>query len=468
MLPKVLLLSTALLLTQTAPAFADAKDDRIAAMETQMRLMMQEIESLKAERAAEKLTIQQEQSALKQQVETKIQALETKTDNAVANISPAAGNIKLDNDVTVSMKGATPKITKGNFSWQPTGRIHIDAGAIDDDRVDNPNSTEVRRARLGAKGSFDKDLEYKLEVDFAGSSTSLNDAYINYSGIKNTDITVGHFKPAYSLEETMSSNDLTFIERSSAVDSFTSSRKIGLGFNTRGENWTGAAGIFGAGANTESNDDEEWSIAGRVTAAPIKNNNKVLHLGASAAYREPDQENDRFDFDATAENRIQGNDSVSIVLNDADNAQVYGLEAAAVLGPLSLQGEYVRADVNNRGGQDPSFDGYYAQAAYTVTGETRPYKSSKGAFGRIKPDNPLDPSKGDWGALELAARYSTLDLNDSGLTGGELDTVTLGANWYLNNNIRFLGNVIFVDTDNNAPIPDDDPTIYIMRSQVVF
>ncbi len=464
---KALLTTTALLCVMTSPALADAKDDKIAAMEAQMKIMMEEIQTMKAERAAEKAEAKAQQTAL----HAKVNAIEVKTDAAVANIAPAAGingNGANNNDVKITMKGGTPKFEKGHFSWQPTGRIHLDAGQIDDDKVDNPNSTEFRRARLGMKGSFAKDFNYKLEVDFAGNRTSINDSYLNYSGVKNTNITIGGFKPSYSLEEAISSNDLTFIERSAPVDSFTSGRKLGAGFKTYNKNWTAAAGIFGGNIGTQSSDDEEWAIAGRVTGAPINDGAKLIHLGASAAYREPDQANDRFDFDARAENRLQTSDSVSIVLNDAEDAQVYALEGAAGVGPLSIQGEYVRAEVNNRGGQDPSFDGYYGQLAYTLTGESRAYKTSKGAFGGIKPNNPFDPANGDWGAFEMAARYSTLDLNDSGLNGGELDTVTLGANWYLNNHIRFMGNVIFVDTDENAVVADDDPTIFITRSQINF
>jgi len=455
---KTLFLMTVFITASTSNALANTKDDKIATMEAQMRVMMAELETIKAERAAEK--------AEQQMLRDKVRALETKTDNAVATIAPAAG---ANNDgVDISMKGGTPKISKGEFSWQPTGRIHLDAGHIDDDQVDNPNSTEFRRARLGMKGKVSDDFGYKLEVDFANNGTSLTDAYINYSGIQNTDVTIGHFKPGYSLEETASSNDMTFIERPSAVDSFTSARKIGLATNTHGENWTVNVGAFGGGAGTQSNDDEEWSIAGRVTGTPVKTENTLLHLGASAAYREPDQANDRFDFDSRAENRLQTTDSISIVLNDAEDAQIYGLEGALISGPFSVQGEYLMADVTNRGGQNPTFDGGHAQIAYTLTGESRPYKKSSGAFGGIKPRNPLDPSNGHWGAFELAARYSHLDLNDSGLNGGEMDNITLGANWYVNDYMRFMANVILVDTDENAVTPNDDPTVFITRSQVKF
>ena len=39
--------------------------------------------------------------------------------------------------------------------------------------------------------------------------------------------------------------------------------------------------------------------------------------------------------------------------------------------------------------------------------------------------------QGGWGALELSARWSSLDLTDGPIDGGELDVYSLGANWWL-------------------------------------
>ena len=461
---KFLLISSAVLMVHSTPAFADAKDDKIAALEAQMKIMMQEIESMKAERAAEK----QQQAAQNQKIEQQVQAIETKTEEAVANIAPAAGGTIDTSDVKITMKGSVPKIQKGEFSWQPLGRIHLDAGSISDDKVDHSNGAEFRRARLGMKGKVAKDFGYKAVVDFANEGVAIKDMYMNYTGIDKTEVRVGHFKPGYSLEDMTSSNDITFIERASVVGSFGTSENLGAGIIRNGENWIAQAGVFNDDAGVSSSDDEMWSVAGRLAGTPVKTDNGLVHIGASAAYREPDQANDTFDLDSTAENRIQRVDSVSSVITDGESLTVVGLEAAAASGPFSVQGEYIIADIENTGGQDPMYQGAYAQAAWTLTGESRSYSNKKGAFGGIKPARPLDPSKGDWGAVELAARYSHLDLNDNGLNGGEMNNITFGANWYLNNYMRMMANLIFVDTDNSAPTPDDDPTIAVVRSQVKF
>jgi phosphate-selective porin OprO and OprP len=57
-------------------------------------------------------------------------------------------------------------------------------------------------------------------------------------------------------------------------------------------------------------------------------------------------------------------------------AQVYSAEAAATYGPLFFQGEYFWFNVDrNAFAPLPSlrFQGGYAEAAYVLTGETRPY-----------------------------------------------------------------------------------------------
>ena len=39
--------------------------------------------------------------------------------------------------------------------------------------------------------------------------------------------------------------------------------------------------------------------------------------------------------------------------------------------------------------------------------------------------------QGGWGAWELGVRYSTVDLTDGLITGGEMDILSLGINWWL-------------------------------------
>jgi len=55
-----------------------------------------------------------------------------------------------------------------------------------------------------------------------------------------------------------------------------------------------------------------------------------------------------------------------------------------------------------------------------------------GAFDRVIPLNNFSIDGKNWGAWQVAARVSHLDLTSAAVHGGALDDVTAGVNWYLN------------------------------------
>jgi phosphate-selective porin OprO and OprP len=144
------------------------------------------------------------------------------------------------------------------------------------------------------------------------------------------------------------------------------------------------------------------------------------------------------------------------------HAEVYSVEAAAAWGPLFFQGEYFWFQIDRENATTPNtsaapnipgglpslhFDGGYAQASWTITGESRPYIPATGAYGRLTPFNPVNPGFTGWGAWEIAARYSVMNLNDdfgaiTGIEGGKQQIFTAGLNWYVNTNIAFKLNYL--------------------------
>jgi len=152
---------------------------------------------------------------------------------------------------------------------------------------------------------------------------------------------------------------------------------------------------------------------------------------------------------------------------EAHRIKRVGLEAAFVSGPLSLQAEYLFTAVDrNQGYDDPRFYGWYAYVSWFLTAESRKYFPDEAIFGY-----PKIQSK--WGALELAARYSTLDLNSGSIPGGQERNVTLGVNWYISRRFRLMAEYILVFCDDNANdngtvIGGDRPQIFQMRLQMRF
>jgi len=134
-----------------------------------------------------------------------------------------------------------------------------------------------------------------------------------------------------------------------------------------------------------------------------------------------------------------------------------------VYGPFSVQGEYMMADVDGKdGSSSPTFDGFYIQGSYFLTGEHRKYSTSNGAFNRGKPKENFAFGKGP-GAWEVAARYSQIDLSDSGISGGKLKDITVGLNWYLNPNMRLMWNYVRSKLDGVG-----NSNLALMRFQIDF
>ena len=158
-------------------------------------------------------------------------------------------------------------------------------------------------------------------------------------------------------------------------------------------------------------------------------------------------------------------------------AQVYNVETAAEYKNLFFQGEYDHIAVGFRGAQQDSFDGAYGEVSYTLTGEAHPYKPDSGAYGSIVPAHPLSLSQGGFGAWELAARLSYIGLNDNRhsaiapAVGGDLSDVTLGLNWYVNSNIRYMLNYVH-GIDHGETVlggkPGTDFDALGLRAQVAF
>ena len=148
----------------------------------------------------------------------------------------------------------------------------------------------------------------------------------------------------------------------------------------------------------------------------------------------------------------------------ASSQNLYNLETAAVWGPLTIQAEYTANVLTGaRVGTGPPqgslfFSGYYAEAMLFLTGESRTWNQKTAVFNRVQPLRPLrlKPSDCDgygFGAWELAARYTYIDLSNKAVQSGRLDAVTLGLNWYLNANAKLQFNYDYTqrgDTNNAA------------------
>jgi phosphate-selective porin OprO/OprP len=276
------------------------------------------------------------------------------------------------------------------------------------------------------------------------------------------------------LQESTSSNWITFMERGLPAVFFPG-RNMGamLSGNLLEDRLLWQVGGFrdtdDSGFAFDSWGDEQVDIATRLAGAPIYANEgaQVLHLGGSyihrflddtVRWRERPEANLAQRFVDTQNSFAAGGDI------PANNADILNLELAGVLGPFSAQTEWTGSWVQGDHGQgDVDFWGIYVEASWFLTGEHKNYDLGNGRFGRIKPKANFDPADGGWGAWEIAARYSYLDLDDRNIEGGVLWDVTAGVNWYLYPNFRWMLNYVHGDVRRRGVYVFDDDDVLLGR-----
>jgi phosphate-selective porin OprO and OprP len=395
--------------------------------------------------------------------------------------APVVANEELKKIIQEEVKVATkdqPKIKMkdsfvvesgdGDFSMRIGGRIQADAAIYDEDTRRQNDGTEMRRARLFVQGKLWDAWKYKLQYEFVNSGSSgIADAYIQYSGLKSWKVTAGHFKQPFSLQYMTSSKYVTFNERA-LPHLFNPGRAIGISAGRSGNNWSLNTGLFGEGIDGASGDEDEgYAVTARGTYAALLNKQQHLHLGASVSYRNSGS-NDAISFSQRPESHVTNVREVSTGSINADSNLRTVAELAYTNGPYSLQSEYYYVDIDRDSSTlaDLDFSGYYLEGSWFLTDDMRNYNASKGSYGKIKPGSIV--GKGGIGAWQLAARYSSVDLNDSDITGGDAQNFSLGLNWYATNNIRMSADYVKVLDVKGGSGDGDEPESFQMRGQLEF
>lgn len=335
------------------------------------------------------------------------------------------------------------------FELEIGGRINFDLAWFDadsavEDRIGEfEDHSEFRRARILFAGRIYDRVEYKAEYDFANGDVKFADVWLGLTGLPVVgSFRVGNQKEPLSLEWQTSGKHTTFMERA-LPNALVPDRHVGFSVGNSALDgrlfWD--LGVFANSSNGKGSTPE--NVSARVTGLPwiSEDGNSLVLVGVSASRRDPAGNTDRYRERPeahSADHRIVDTGDYGV-----DSETLLGLEAAFVSGPFSAQGEYLQLDNDADAVGDPTFCGWYVYVSWFLTGERRPYKG--GAFGRVVPERRFLDGNGGPGAIEAAIRYSTLDLTDAGVDGGEVDDWTFGINWYLNGNTKVRLNYVWSD-----------------------
>jgi len=511
-------LAGALMASASTAALAAPKHKHVAtpsARDAQIDELKREVEELKAEMAqmreqngaqqaaaASTAQVQQQLAATQQQLADVKAAQTTATADIETLKAPPSGPA-----VIPSLPNGKPAFATadGRFTANIRAIVMFDAAkyfqksnlASNVNGRDLNDGTNFRRARFGIDGKLFKDFDYTLIYEFGGSGGEdaghIQEAWVQYTALKPWRIRLGAFEPNIGLAAAVSTSQMPLMERPAPAEiarniaagdsrsalQFAGNGLIGDGDSGIASRWFLSTALTGntvgtinsTGSATAQPADEQQAWIGRVAIAPFSTTEWQTHLGFNAQYvfhpndaglgtnpRYPLQLRDR------PELRVDGTRLIDTGAIDARHVTVLGGEAGATIQNFMVEAEYFHFDIDRRvtaaqtSFANPKFDGWYVQGAWVLTGESRPYNPAEARFDAPKMNYNFNLEAGTWGALELVARYSDMNLNfhDGGagtaqladaIRGGEQKISTVGLNWYLNPDIRIMLDLQHVDVD---------------------
>jgi phosphate-selective porin OprO/OprP len=328
------------------------------------------------------------------------------------------------------------------------------------------SSTVLRRLYLAIYGRLGADWKYRGQFGFNKGKAVVSTTVLSYLGFEPAKITLGYQKEPFSLEYMTAPKQRAFTERALPT-AVVPGKKIGLTIGGHGRRWTLAGGVFGAKYNNTPSGDPggnatqaRFGESLRGTFAPIATRDFVWEVGVSAATRVADSSH-TFGFDSRPEEDVVGARLVNTgQIEDVTSVQNYGGESGVYAGRVTVQGEYLDARLKRSGSLPQlNFDGWYVQATWTLTGGRRRFVPS---IGKV-----LAPTSQPR-AVELALRYSALDLNEGGVSGGDEHDITAGVNWYAMHDVLLMVDYTHVQSVVGGAYHGVSSNIVEARAQVVF
>jgi phosphate-selective porin OprO/OprP len=488
-LPKLTLTASLALTFFTSLAVADERDERIRSLEKrleQLELLLQ-----------------------KQEPKAAPPGQASKSPTAVASESPKPAEApKATPGISIGGSGFTMRSADTNFVLKLRGLLQLDSRwYIDDGGIPDNDGFYLRRARPVLEGTVFRDFDFLFTPEFGGSSTSIRDAWLNYRYNEPLQLRIGKMKSPGGLERWQSVAASAFVERT-LVSDFWPVRDLGMMLHgelwrghetaTRALGWNGLAnyalgvfnGIGDARSAANADIDDEKSVAGRLFIHPfLKTGVKPLEglgVGVSATYGNmegvnalPDNRGYLTEGQQTFFTYRSGagtSPATANVVGDGTQWRL-GPQAYWYWGPFGLLGEYgISSQELQRQDGTTTFTraehhAWSVTASWLLTGEDASYRA-------LTPQKSFDPRAGAWGAWQVVARCSQLDVDDDvfpnfadpAVSAARATAWGVGLNWYLNRNVRAYFDFNHTDFKGGATgaVTAQDEDVFLTRIQLAF
>ena len=432
--------------------------------------------------AAEPATLEQRLEDLDQEVKILKRKAEIAAEDAAAKAKTAASTVTAV--VTANAKdGFQIRASDNSFHLKFGTLIALDSRQfVTDDTPSRTSTFLLRYFRPSFTATVSNIAELVLVPEFAGSTPSIDNGYIDVKLLPEVTIRAGKFVQPVGLERWHSAGALSFGERSLASN-LTSARDLGVQASgeVAGGQLSWAIGIFnGAQDNNNALPTGETStgaaksngtfssgdgkdVAARLSAKPLAWSGSPwvenLELSLSGSWGDEDGATPPV-YVSPAQQSL--NSYRANVVVDGPRLRL-NPQLKWYAGSFSLLGEYVisRQRFQAPGGASiASNHAWYVSLGWVVTGEDATWRG-------VTPAKPFDPAAGGWGALELLVRVHRLALDQKGVSSGRAQadgaawtdpwlaprSATawgVAAQWYLNRNLKLVNAYERTDFRNGA------------------
>lgn len=402
----------------------------------------------------------------------------------------AAEKAKSAGSISAGRDGFTIKSADGAYQLKLRGYTHFDGRFFQEDDERPANDTFLlRRIRPIVEGTVGKIFDFRIMPDFAQGSTVLQDGYIEARFSPAFRVRGGKFKAPVGLERLQSATDMLFVERAFPT-ALVPNRDLGIQLSGDlaggGANW--AVGYFNGvvdGGSSDIDIEDSKDLAARVFFTPFAKGGgplKGLGFGIAgtqgnaegsvtatglAGFRTPGQQT-FFSY------RTDGTPA-GTVFADGDRTRI-APQGYLYAGPFGVLAEWTRSSTEVRRGtelKELEHEAWQVAATYVVGG-------GEPSFRGVNPKRPFDRGARTWGALEIVARISEMDIDDAAFplfanpasSATAAESVALGLNWWLNRNIKVVLDYERTEFEGGAGIGDggdrEDENVLFSRFQVSF
>jgi phosphate-selective porin OprO/OprP len=366
----------------------------------------------------------------------------------------------------------------GDFRLQIGALIQADGRfALDDESEAVTNTFAMRRVRAPLRFRLYQRFEVYLNPDFANSTLTLYDAYLDTRFSNAFRVRFGKAKPPVGNERMQSASTILFFERGFPT-LLVPNRDLGVQVlgDLDGGVVSYQAGVFNGSpdnGNTDTDTNDGKDLAGRIVVKPFVTQAKspLANFGFALA---------------GSRGKQTGSAALSSLRTGIMQQTFFSYTGSVADGTRSRYSPFAFYYNKGFGGfveyghsQVPVLKGtvrdeiahqaWQVVGSYVLTGESA---SESG----VRPKNNFDFGNGHWGAFQITARYHAVSVDEAAIDLGfatagssrEAKAWTVGFNWYLNPFMKYVVNFERVVFDGDADGPRKADTALGLRMQVNF